>query len=206
MDSQQDSIYTHCTEKLIEGCFEGYNANIFAYGQTGSGKTYTMGIARFDVNIIDEGGWASFPGQSSTSSGALRNDGRPPQSRASLRTRVQDQRTISWSCTMRRCWICLNQRGTWMGRVQKSTIKIHEDSNVRHLHCGSHHTRMVTSEAEMMQLSEAGCSVPYHGQHPDERPELAHLPCHLPPSTCAKSESALRTTAYVASHHWAGAL
>lgn len=33
MDSQQDAIYTSCTEKLIEGCFEGYNATIFAYGQ-----------------------------------------------------------------------------------------------------------------------------------------------------------------------------
>ncbi|KTF93728.1 hypothetical protein cypCar_00029636 [Cyprinus carpio] len=53
MDSQQDTIYSNCTEKLIEGCFEGYNATIFAYGQTGSGKTYTMGTG-FDVNITDE--------------------------------------------------------------------------------------------------------------------------------------------------------
>ncbi|TKS73916.1 Kinesin-like protein KIF21A [Collichthys lucidus] len=53
MDSQQDAIYTTCTEKLIEGCLEGYNATIFAYGQTGSGKTYTMGTG-FDVNISDE--------------------------------------------------------------------------------------------------------------------------------------------------------
>uniref|UniRef100_A0A673ISV7 Kinesin family member 21A n=1 Tax=Sinocyclocheilus rhinocerous TaxID=307959 RepID=A0A673ISV7_9TELE len=53
MDSQQDSIYSNCTEKLIEGCFEGYNATIFAYGQTGSGKTYSMGTG-FDVNINEE--------------------------------------------------------------------------------------------------------------------------------------------------------
>lgn len=33
MDSQQDIIYSACTEKLIEGCFEGYNATVFAYGQ-----------------------------------------------------------------------------------------------------------------------------------------------------------------------------
>lgn len=33
MDSQQDAIYTTCTEKLIDGCFQGYNATIFAYGQ-----------------------------------------------------------------------------------------------------------------------------------------------------------------------------
>ena len=36
MDSQQDAIYEACTGKLIEGCFEGYNATIFAYGQVGS--------------------------------------------------------------------------------------------------------------------------------------------------------------------------
>ena len=35
MDTQQETIYNHCTEKLIEGCFEGYNATIFAYGQVG---------------------------------------------------------------------------------------------------------------------------------------------------------------------------
>lgn len=33
MDTEQDTIYANCTEKLIEGCFEGYNATIFAYGQ-----------------------------------------------------------------------------------------------------------------------------------------------------------------------------
>lgn len=39
MESQQETIYTHCTEKLIEGCFEGYNATIFAYGQVGPPNT-----------------------------------------------------------------------------------------------------------------------------------------------------------------------
>ncbi|KAG9342346.1 hypothetical protein JZ751_016848 [Albula glossodonta] len=60
METQQDAIYTHCTEKLIEGCFEGYNATVFAYGQlignkvqTGSGKTYTMGTG-FDVSLGSE--------------------------------------------------------------------------------------------------------------------------------------------------------
>lgn len=33
MDSQQDTIYSDCTEQLIEGCLEGYNATVFAYGQ-----------------------------------------------------------------------------------------------------------------------------------------------------------------------------
>uniref|UniRef100_A0A8C2YIV0 Kinesin family member 21A n=1 Tax=Chinchilla lanigera TaxID=34839 RepID=A0A8C2YIV0_CHILA len=52
IDSQQEQIYTQCIEKLIEGCFEGYNATVFAYGQTGAGKTYTMGTG-FDVNITE---------------------------------------------------------------------------------------------------------------------------------------------------------
>ncbi|XP_074872298.1 kinesin-like protein KIF21A isoform X3 [Carettochelys insculpta] len=53
IDSQQEEIYAQSVEKLIEGCFEGYNATVFAYGQTGAGKTYTMGTG-FDVNIAEE--------------------------------------------------------------------------------------------------------------------------------------------------------
>ncbi|XP_039197235.1 kinesin-like protein KIF21A isoform X8 [Crotalus tigris] len=53
IESQQEEIYLHCIEKLIEGCFEGYNATVFAYVQTGAGKTYTMGTG-FDVNIMEE--------------------------------------------------------------------------------------------------------------------------------------------------------
>ncbi|XP_016047445.1 kinesin-like protein KIF21A isoform X4 [Erinaceus europaeus] len=53
LESQQQQIYASCIEKLIEGCFQGYNATVFAYGQTGAGKTYTMGTG-FDVNIAEE--------------------------------------------------------------------------------------------------------------------------------------------------------
>uniref|UniRef100_A0A8C1RFN2 Kinesin family member 21B n=1 Tax=Cyprinus carpio TaxID=7962 RepID=A0A8C1RFN2_CYPCA len=53
LDAQQHQIYSACVHKLIEGCFEGYNATVFAYGQTGSGKTYTMGTG-FDVTISEE--------------------------------------------------------------------------------------------------------------------------------------------------------
>ncbi|KAL8221014.1 UNVERIFIED_CONTAM: hypothetical protein K2H54_057494 [Gekko kuhli] len=53
IESRQEEIYIQCIEKLIEGCFEGYNATVFAYGQTGAGKTYTMGTG-FDVNIMEE--------------------------------------------------------------------------------------------------------------------------------------------------------
>ncbi|XP_044530853.1 kinesin-like protein KIF21B [Gracilinanus agilis] len=53
LDTWQEQIYTACVGKLIEGCFEGYNATVLAYGQTGAGKTYTMGTG-FDINTSDE--------------------------------------------------------------------------------------------------------------------------------------------------------
>lgn len=33
IDSEQQHIHQTCVYKLIEGCFEGYNATVFAYGQ-----------------------------------------------------------------------------------------------------------------------------------------------------------------------------
>lgn len=33
LETWQDQIYTTCVSKLIEGCFEGYNATVLAYGQ-----------------------------------------------------------------------------------------------------------------------------------------------------------------------------
>lgn len=35
VESEQQNIYQACVYKLIEGCFEGYNATVFAYGQVG---------------------------------------------------------------------------------------------------------------------------------------------------------------------------
>uniref|UniRef100_A0A803TUQ3 Kinesin family member 21B n=1 Tax=Anolis carolinensis TaxID=28377 RepID=A0A803TUQ3_ANOCA len=53
LETWQEQIYTTCVSKLIEGCFEGYNATVLAYGQTGAGKTYTMGTG-FDMSISEE--------------------------------------------------------------------------------------------------------------------------------------------------------
>ncbi|EGW02195.1 Kinesin-like protein KIF21B, partial [Cricetulus griseus] len=53
LDTWQEKIYSTCVSKLIEGCFEGYNATVLAYGQTGAGKTYTMGTG-FDTVTSEE--------------------------------------------------------------------------------------------------------------------------------------------------------
>ncbi|XP_039739471.1 kinesin-like protein KIF21B [Pteropus medius] len=53
LDTWQEQVYATCVSKLIEGCFEGYNATVLAYGQTGAGKTYTMGSG-FDVAMAQE--------------------------------------------------------------------------------------------------------------------------------------------------------
>ncbi|XP_064333378.1 kinesin-like protein KIF21B isoform X3 [Camelus dromedarius] len=53
LDTWQEQIYSTCVSKLVEGCFEGYNATVLAYGQTGAGKTYTMGTG-FDVTTSEE--------------------------------------------------------------------------------------------------------------------------------------------------------
>ncbi|KAJ8778555.1 hypothetical protein J1605_013524 [Eschrichtius robustus] len=53
LDTWQEQIYSTCVSKLVEGCFEGYNATVLAYGQTGAGKTYTMGTG-FDVAMAEE--------------------------------------------------------------------------------------------------------------------------------------------------------
>lgn len=56
MDTQQEAIYTHCTETLIEGCFEGYNATIFAYGQVGQHTQGYVCISHFLLfcMLVDE--------------------------------------------------------------------------------------------------------------------------------------------------------
>lgn len=36
LDTWQEQIYATCVGKLIEGCFEGYNATVLAYGQVGA--------------------------------------------------------------------------------------------------------------------------------------------------------------------------
>lgn len=63
IESQQEDIYVQSIEKLIEGCFEGYNATVFAYGQVSvmqvsnqrwwdySGRSAALGFGRGDCKI-----------------------------------------------------------------------------------------------------------------------------------------------------------
>lgn len=60
IDTQQETIYRHCTERLIEGCFEGYNATIFAYGQVGPRRG--SNVARTSVISCAPEGAKSYQG------------------------------------------------------------------------------------------------------------------------------------------------
>ncbi|CAN9498995.1 unnamed protein product [Ophioblennius macclurei] len=149
MDSQQDAIYDSCTEKLIEGCFQGYNATVFAYGQTGSGKTYTMGTG-FDVNISDhELGIIPravhhlFKGIEERRQ-AAQEQGRPPPE-----FKINAQFLELYNEEV------LDLFDTTRDMKQKSHIKIHEDASGGIYTVGVT-TRTVSSEAEMMQCLKVG--------------------------------------------------
>ncbi|XP_053506298.1 kinesin-like protein KIF21A isoform X1 [Ictalurus furcatus] len=152
MDSQQDAIYSNCTEKLIEGCFEGYNATIFAYGQTGSGKTYTMGTG-FDVSISeDELGIIPravshlFRGIEERKQ-AAREQGCPvPEFKINAQfLELYNEEVLDLFDTTRDV----------EARKQKSNIKIHEDASGGIYTVGVS-TRTVSTAAEMMQCLKLG--------------------------------------------------
>ncbi|XP_028440123.1 kinesin-like protein KIF21A isoform X6 [Perca flavescens] len=149
MDSQQDTIYAACTEKLIEGCFEGYNATVFAYGQTGSGKTYTMGTG-FDVNIEEEelgiiprAVHHLFKGIEQRRQ-AAQEQGRPvPEFKINAQFLELYNEDV------------LDLFESTRDTKQKSHIKIHEDATGGIYTVGVT-TRSVSSEAEMMQCLKLG--------------------------------------------------
>ncbi|KAK3518086.1 hypothetical protein QTP70_033308 [Hemibagrus guttatus] len=152
IDSQQDAIYSNCTEKLIEGCFEGYNATIFAYGQTGSGKTYTMGTG-FDVNISeDEQGIIPravnhlFRGIEERKQAAMEQGCPVPEFKINAQfLELYNEEVLDLFDTTRDV----------EARKQKSNIKIHEDASGGIYTVGVT-TRTVSTEAEMMQCLKLG--------------------------------------------------
>uniref|UniRef100_A0A3Q2SSE6 Kinesin family member 21A n=1 Tax=Fundulus heteroclitus TaxID=8078 RepID=A0A3Q2SSE6_FUNHE len=152
IDTQQETIYTHCTERLIEGCLEGYNATIFAYGQTGSGKTYTMGTG-FDVNfgddeqgIIPRAVHHLFRGIEARRQAAT-EQGRPvPEFKINAQfLELYNEEVLDLFDTTR----------DLEARRQRSNIKIHEDANGGIYTVGVT-TRTVTSAAEMIQCLKLG--------------------------------------------------
>ncbi|XP_030646391.1 kinesin-like protein KIF21A, partial [Chanos chanos] len=152
METQQDNIYSNCTEKLIEGCFEGYNATVFAYGQTGSGKTYTMGTG-FDMNILDDELGIIPRAVSHLFKGieqrrqAATEQGRPvPEFKINAQfLELYNEEVLDLFDSTR----------DMESRKQKSHIKIHEDATGGIYTVGVT-TRTVSSEAEMMQCLKLG--------------------------------------------------
>uniref|UniRef100_A0AAQ4PYS2 Kinesin family member 21A n=1 Tax=Gasterosteus aculeatus aculeatus TaxID=481459 RepID=A0AAQ4PYS2_GASAC len=149
MDSQQEAVYASCTEKLIEGCFEGYNATVFAYGQTGSGKTYTMGTG-FDMNITDEelgiiprAVHHLFRGIEERRR-AAQEQGRPaPEFKINAQFLELYNEDV------------LDLFDSTRDMKQKSHIKIHEDA-AGGIYTVGVTTRAVSCEAEMMQCLKLG--------------------------------------------------
>ncbi|XP_038125257.1 kinesin-like protein KIF21A isoform X2 [Cyprinodon tularosa] len=149
MDSQQEAIYSTCTEKLIEGCFEGYNATVFAYGQTGSGKTYTMGTG-FDVNITEEElGIIPHAVHHLYKGIEERRQAAQEQGRPVPEFKINAQFLELYNEEV------LDLFDSTRDMKQKSNIKIHEDANGGIYTVGVT-TRTVSSEAEMMQCLKLG--------------------------------------------------
>ncbi|XP_044084665.1 kinesin-like protein KIF21A isoform X10 [Neovison vison] len=152
IESQQEQIYTQCIEKLIEGCFEGYNATVFAYGQTGAGKTYTMGTG-FDVNIIEEEqGIISravkhlFKSIEEKKHTAIKNGLPPPDFKVNAQfLELYNEEVLDLFDTTRDI----------DAKNKKSNIRIHEDSTGGIYTVGVT-TRTVNTESEMMQCLKLG--------------------------------------------------
>ncbi|XP_066865170.1 kinesin-like protein KIF21A isoform X8 [Kogia breviceps] len=152
IDSQQEQIYTQCIEKLIEGCFEGYNATVFAYGQTGAGKTYTMGTG-FDVNIIEEEqGIISravkhlFKSIEEKKHTFIKNGLPPPDFKVNAQfLELYNEEVLDLFDTTRDI----------DAKNKKSNIRIHEDS-AGGIYTVGVTTRTVITESEMMQCLKLG--------------------------------------------------
>uniref|UniRef100_A0A2K6F5V5 Kinesin family member 21A n=1 Tax=Propithecus coquereli TaxID=379532 RepID=A0A2K6F5V5_PROCO len=152
IDSHQEQIYIQCIEKLIEGCFEGYNATVFAYGQTGAGKTYTMGTG-FDVNIIEEEqGIISravkhlFKSIEEKKHTAVKNGLPPPDFKVNAQfLELYNEEVLDLFDTTRDI----------DSKNKKSNIRIHEDSTGGIYTVGVT-TRTVNTESEMMQCLKLG--------------------------------------------------
>ncbi|KAK1799564.1 hypothetical protein P4O66_000444 [Electrophorus voltai] len=152
IDTEQQQIYNACVHRLIEGCFEGYNATVFAYGQTGSGKTYTMGTG-FDVNVgADEQGIIPravrqlFQGVQQRRREAQEAGVAPPEFKVSAQfLELYNEEILDLFDSAR----------DPEARGRKSNIKIHEDSSGGICTSGVT-SRLVASEDELLQCLKLG--------------------------------------------------
>ncbi|XP_078276850.1 kinesin-like protein KIF21B [Rhinoraja longicauda] len=152
MDSRQYDVYKSCVDKLVEGCFEGYNATVFAYGQTGSGKTHTMGTG-FNVNItVEEQGIIPraikhlFEGIAERKQAAQDNGRQPPEFKVNAQfLELYNEEILDLFDSTREL----------DSRHRKSNIKIHEGANGTICTSGAV-SRVVNSEQEMIQCLKLG--------------------------------------------------
>ncbi|KAL4225702.1 Kinesin-like protein kif21b [Mactra antiquata] len=152
MPSTQDFIYKDCVEKLIEGCFEGYNATVFAYGQTGSGKTYTMGtgfdvhIPEIEIGIIPRAVDHLFKGIEERKRQALERNETPPDFKVNAQfMELYNEEILDLLDTTR----------DPESRGRKSNAKIHEDASGGIYVVGTT-TRLVYSLQETIQCLQSG--------------------------------------------------
>uniref|UniRef100_A0A8C5I477 Kinesin motor domain-containing protein n=1 Tax=Gouania willdenowi TaxID=441366 RepID=A0A8C5I477_GOUWI len=152
IDSEQQNIYQACVYKLIEGCFEGYNATVFAYGQTGSGKTYTMGTG-FDVSlsqpeqgIIPRAVHQLFEGIQSRRVQAQEIGTQAPDFKVSAQfLELYNEEILDLFDVAR----------DPENRSRKSNIKIHEDASGS-IYTSGVTSRLVHSEDELLQCLKLG--------------------------------------------------
>ncbi|KFQ69567.1 Kinesin-like KIF21B, partial [Phaethon lepturus] len=152
LDTWQEQIYTTCVGKLIEGCFEGYNATVLAYGQTGAGKTYTMGTG-FDMNISeDEQGIIPraighlFSGIEERKRAAQSQGVAAPEFKVSAQfLELYNEEILDLFDSAR----------DPDGRHRKSNIKIHEDAS-GNIYTTGVTSRLISSQDELIQCLKQG--------------------------------------------------
>ncbi|XP_036926382.1 kinesin-like protein KIF21B isoform X5 [Sturnira hondurensis] len=152
LDTWQEHIYTTCVRRLVEGCFDGYNATVLAYGQTGAGKTYTMGTGFDTVMAEEEQG--IIPRAIAHLFGGI----------AERKQRAQEQGVAEPEFKVSAQFLELYNEevldlfdGTRDpdARRRKSNIKIHEDANGGISTVGVT-TRLINSQEELIQCLRQG--------------------------------------------------
>nr|XP_008539294.1 PREDICTED: kinesin-like protein KIF21B [Equus przewalskii] len=152
LDTWQERIYSTCVDKLIEGCFDGYNATVLAYGQTGAGKTYTMGTG-FDM-ATSEGEQGIIPRAIAHLFGGI----------AERKRRAQEQGVTGPEFKVSAQFLELyNEEILDLfdstrdpdARHRRSNIKIHEDANGG-IYTTGVTSRLINSQEELIQCLKQG--------------------------------------------------